>query len=140
MANHPVYIVDDDAALRRTIARTLSAIDLQVTEFECAEQFLEGYSSRPPGCVLLDLRLPGMNGLDLIERLESLSPVNPIVVVSGSGDIPSAVRAVQAGALDYVQKPFRSQQLIEVVRKAFDWIDQTLLEEHAFESLTPRER
>lgn len=134
------YIVDDDAALRRTMNRMLAEEDISVDEFATAESFLDGYSERPIGCVLLDVKLPGLDGMQLLEQLAELSPANPIIMVSGFGDIPSAVRAGRAGALDFLQKPFRKEQLIDAVRTAFEKIDEAALEDAELQSLTPRER
>lgn len=140
MAKQCVYIVDDDPPLRRTIRRMLADLDVDVEEFESAETFLSGYSTRPIGCVLLDMKLPGMSGLDLLERISRLSPANPVVMLSGFGDIPSAVRAVRIGALDFLQKPFSREQLLEVVEKALDTIPAIAAEHREFQALTQRER
>jgi two-component system response regulator FixJ len=134
------YIVDDDAALRRTIMRLLDDTNSEAQEFDSAERFLEGYSERPIGCVLLDVRLPGMDGLELLDRISDLSPPNPVVMLSGFGDVPSAVRAVRMGAIDFLQKPFRKDELLQVVGKAFDKIAGILSRARGFEALTPRER
>jgi two-component system response regulator FixJ len=134
------YIVDDDGALRRTMARMLASAGIDTDEFKSAEAFLDGYSSRPIGCVLLDVRLPGMDGLQLLERIATLAPPNPVVMVSGFGDVPSAVRAVRMGAVDFIQKPFRKESLLDIVCSAFEKIDAAFLQEREFEALTPRER
>jgi FixJ family two-component response regulator len=140
MVHRRAYIVDDDAALRRTMARMLSDEGISVEEFATAESFLDGYSERPVGCVLLDIRLPGLDGMQLLERIADLLPPNPIIMVSGFGDIPSAVRAVRTGALDFLQKPFRKEQLVEAVRKALERVEDSALENAELQSLTPRER
>ena len=139
-ASRYAYIVEDDSALRRTVARMLSDVDMVTEEFGSAEAFLEGYSNRPMGCVLLDVRLPGIDGLELLETIANRAPPNPIVMISGFGDIPSAVRAVKMGAFDFLQKPFRKDRLLEVVDKAFERIEATTCKDRAFERLTPRER
>lgn len=140
MAVRRVYIVDDDAALRRTMRRMLADGATETVEFETAEQFLVDYSDRPIGCVLLDVRLPGMDGLELLEQTADRVPANPIIMVSGFGDIPSAVRAVKMGALDFLQKPFTKEQLQKVVSKAFGKIEEVTEQEQDFDALTPRER
>jgi two-component system response regulator FixJ len=134
------YVVDDDAALRRTIARMLAGAGIETEEFDSAEAFLTGYSARQAGCVLLDVRLPGMDGLELLERIAALPPPNPVVMVSGFGDIPSAVRAVRMGAVDFIQNPFRKEAMLEVVCRALEKIEAATLQEREFEALTPRER
>lgn len=140
MIKRRAYIVDDDAALRRTMDRMLAETSIAIEQFESAEAFLTGYTERPLGCVLLDVRLPDLNGLDILERIANLCPANPVIMVSGFGDIPSAVRAVKMGALDFLQKPFRKEQLLEVVDKAFSRIEELTSQEQEFETLTPRER
>lgn len=140
MSGDRVYIVDDDAALRRMMQRMLAELDFDVHEFESAEEFLVGYSDRPLGCVLLDMRLPGMSGLDLLERISSVPPANPIIMLSGFGDVPSAVRAVKAGAMDFLQKPFRKNQLLDVVNRAFEKVASMMAGDPHLQTLTPRER
>jgi two-component system, LuxR family, response regulator FixJ len=135
-----VYIVDDDAGLRVIVRGMLRDPSVRFEEFESAESFLTGYSDRPSGCVLLDVRLPGMNGLEVLERISVLQPPNAIIMLSGFGDIPSAVRAVKMGAADFVQKPFRKDQLVEVVRKAFESVEAMAKTSRQMEALTPRER
>lgn len=134
------YIVDDDVALRKMIRRILADLHADVEEFQSAEDFLCGYSQRPLGCVLLDMRLPGISGLELLEQIAELPPANPVVMISGFGDIPSAVKAVQRGALDFIQKPFRKEQLVDLVNKAFASMAETMTEDQQMKSLTPRER
>lgn len=132
-------MVEDDEALRRTIRRVLTDAGIYTEEFDSAEALLEGYSERPLGVILLDMRLPRMGGLELLDRLENLLPANPVVMISGYGDIPSAVRAVRSGALDFLQKPFRKDELIRVIQGAFARIE-AVDSAGAFESLTAREK
>lgn len=134
------YVVDDDPALCRTIARVLETTNIETQEFTSGEKFLERYSERPIGCVLLDVRLPGMGGLELLARISDLPPPSPVVMLSGFGDIPTAVRAVKMGAIDFLQKPFKKEHLLEVVGKAFETIACAASKAREFESLTPRER
>jgi len=135
-----VYIVDDDEGLRRTVRRILNSARMKTHEFDSAEGFLTGYSERPRGCVLLDVRLPGMDGLELLDRIRVLPPANPIIMLSGYGDIPSAVRAVKTGALDFLQKPFAKDDLVRIVDRAFDEIEASGAMVQELEALTPRER
>ena len=139
MLDRRVYVVEDDEARRRTIRRALTDAGIYTVEFDSAEALLEGYSERPLGVILLDMRLPGMSGLELLDRLENLLPANPVVMISGYGDIPSAVRAVRQGALDFLQKPFRKDELISVIQGAFARIE-AVESAGAFESLTAREK
>ena len=140
MTERRAYVVDDDRALRRIMARMLAGEGISVEEFDTAESFLESYSERPIGCVLLDIQLPGLDGMQLLERIANLAPPNPIIMVSGFGDIPSAVRAVRIGALDFLQKPFRKEQLLDVLDKAFAKVEAAASEDRDLQSLTPRER
>ena len=135
-----IYVVDDDPGLRAVMRAMLEDPSVKVEEFESAEMFLDGYSSRPAGCVLLDVKLPGISGLQVLERISGLAPRNAIVMVSGFGDIPSAVRAVKMGAVDFVQKPFRKEQLRAVVAKSFEAVEDILRQGRDLEALTPRER
>ena len=134
------YIVDDDPGLRRTIARVLTRAGFDVEEFDSAEELLADYSKRPPGCILLDVRMPGMNGLDLLEVITTRPPANPVIMLSGHADVPSAVRAVKAGALDFLQKPFKQDQLLTAVARACQQIEKQVALSGDIEALTPRER
>lgn len=135
-----VYIVDDDAALLRTIRRILTGAGLETVEYNSAETFLAGYSDRPFGCVLLDVRLPGMDGMELLDRIRLLPPANPIIMLSGYGDIPSAVRAVKTGAIDFLQKPFKAEELVRIVERVFEEWESSESRDEDIAALTPRER
>lgn len=135
-----IYIVEDDAGLRAVMRGMLAGPTMDIHEFESAEAFLADYSARPVGCVVLDVKLPAMSGLDVLERISALPPHNAIIMVSGFGDIPSAVRAVKMGAMDFVQKPFRKEQLVTLVDRAFDAIDAQAQKARELDALTPRER
>lgn len=135
-----VYIVEDDQALRKLVGRMLAGEAVEISEFQSAEAFLDGYSDRPIGCVLLDLRLPGMSGLDLLEEMPQLRPPHSVVILSAFGDIPTAVSAMRHGAIDFIQKPFRQDDLLRVVRAALSKIKEATTNNEQFEALTPRER
>lgn len=135
-----VYIVDDDKGLRAVIRGMLAGQQLDIQEFGSAEDFLLGYSERPAGCVLLDVKMPRMTGLELLERMSALRPKNAVIMVSGYADIPSAVRSVKMGAIDFVQKPFRKEGLIGIVMKALEAVDVQARDAAEFEKLTSRER
>lgn len=113
-----VFIVDDDPLVRSTLEHTLSIAEIQSLKFASAEQFLSYVSTASAGCVLTDLRMPGMSGLELQEELVRRGCPLPVIVMSGFADVPLAVRAIKAGALDILQKPFKNDQLLALVRAA----------------------
>lgn len=135
-----VYIVEDDPALRKLLRRILADENTEVLEFSLAEEFLVGYAERPIGCVLLDLQLPGMTGLELLQQMTSLRPAHTVVILSGFGDVPSAVTAMRNGAVDFVQKPFRKNELLNVVSLAFAKVNELASSTEQLEALTRRER
>jgi FixJ family two-component response regulator len=122
-------------------------VDLNVITFESANDFLAAYIPDLPACLVLDVRLPGLSGLDLQTRLTEIKVDLPIIFVTGQGDVPMAVRAMKAGAVDVLTKPFRDQELLDAIRQALDRNQLSHLEKaekielrKRFESLTPRER
>lgn len=114
----PVYVIDDDVAICRTIATILASQKLTAVTFSSAREFLDRAGSLQPGCVVSDVRMPGLDGMALLERLSGLRSVFPVVLVTAHGDIRMAVRAIQYGAVDFIEKPFDNEALIGVVRKA----------------------
>jgi two-component system response regulator FixJ len=116
-----VLIVDDDPAIRRSLATLVETLHVQARAFASAEEFLEAYDSANPGCVLLDVRIPGASGLELLERLVGDEARLPVVVLTGYGDVPTAVRAMRLGALNFLEKPYRDQQLWEAIQEALRW-------------------
>jgi two-component system response regulator FixJ len=114
------YVIDDEPALRSTIRRILTPTGILTEEFESGEAFLAGVEERPLGCILLDLKLPGISGLEVLERIRAHGMRDPVIMISGHGDIPLALGAVKAGALDFIEKPFRKDQLLKVVGEAFE--------------------
>lgn len=115
-----VYVVDDDDLVRATIRRMLTAAGIYSQEFASAGAFLKEQPSLPLGCILLDLQLPEMSGIDLLKQLKDADVRDPVVMISGQADVPDAVEAIKAGALDFIQKPFRKERLLEVVGQAFE--------------------
>ncbi len=113
-----VFVVDDDPDIRSSIALLMKSVRLRTQTFAAADEFLAAYLPDQPGCLLLDVRMPGMSGLGLQTLLAERGAEVPIVFLSGHGDIPMALRAVRAGALDFLEKPFRDQTLIDAVRVA----------------------
>ncbi len=120
MSENLVYIVDDDPAVRDAVSWLMKTVSLPTRTFACADDVLASLQSNPAGCVITDVRMPGMSGLDLQQKLVEQYPDLPVVVVTGHGDISMAVRAMKAGAFDFIQKPFNDQELVDCVNKAIE--------------------
>jgi two-component system response regulator FixJ len=142
-----VFVVDDDESVRGSLRFLLRSAGLESRAFGSAPEFLGAYDPAQPGCLVLDVRMPGMSGLELQQELNLRGAVIPVIFITGHGDIPMAVEAMQHGAHDFLQKPFRDEDLIERVRRALakDAKARAALEEHKvirehLDSLTPRER
>ncbi len=142
-----VFIVDDDQEVRDALQLLMESVGLNVEAFESAQSYLDQFDPERPGCLVLDVRMPGMSGLDLQARLtaERLHP--PVIVITGHGDVPMAVRAVQAGAVDFIEKPFNDQALLDGVHRAIEQdaeqrgVASRLADiEARYQRLTPRER
>lgn len=114
-----VYIVEDDEAVRESLQLILESIGYRVATYESANQFIEAWNAEMAGCLVLDIRMPGMNGMELQRRLNERNSILPIIFVTGHGDVPMAVEAMQQGAVDFVQKPYREQELLEKIERAF---------------------
>jgi two-component system, LuxR family, response regulator FixJ len=142
-----VFIVDDDEAVRSSLRLLLKSVGLVPSALASAREFLDKYDPAQPGCLVLDVRMPGMSGLELQEQLNLKGAVLPVIFITGHGDVPMAVEAMQAGACDFLQKPFRDQDLIDRIQRALDkdrtnraaLNERTLIRER-LQSLTPRER
>ncbi len=113
-----VYVVDDDASVRRSLRWLLESVDLSVITCASAEEFIGAYDRNLAGCVVLDVRMPRMSGLDLQEKIGSESITIPIIVVTGHADVPMAIRAMKSGAFDFIEKPFNDQLLLERIQEA----------------------
>ena len=147
MADDPVvYVVDDDEGIRNSIESLIRSVGLSVQTFASAQEFL-GTKRKAAGCLVLDVRLPGLSGLDLQSELVRAEIHTPIVFITGHGDIPMSVRAMKAGAVEFLTKPFREEDLLDAIRQAIKR-DQVLRLERGeiadlrerVRSLTPRER
>lgn len=141
-----VYIVDDEVAVSTALARSLSKRGYQVETFESAELFLEKFQPHRIACLVLDIRMPGMSGTELQEHLSSREIILPIIFVTGHGDIPMSVRAIKAGAVDFLEKPYPVESLVERVNDALEQCRKMMEEAEIhqevtrrYESLTPRE-
>ncbi len=115
-----VYIVDDDDAVRESLQRLFESVAIAVSTHASAQGFLDHYDPRRPGCLVLDVRMPGMGGLDLLDRLRERGIELPVIIITGHGDVPAAVRALKSGALDFIQKPFNPQVLLDRVQQAIE--------------------
>jgi two-component system, LuxR family, response regulator FixJ len=142
-----VYVVDDDEGVRNSLRFLLKSVGLTARTLASAREFLESYRPRQPGCVVLDVRMPGMSGLELQQQLNLRGAIIPVIFITGHGDIPMAVEAMQHGAFDFLQKPFRDQDLIDRIQRALerDARNRAALLQHdrireRFAALTPRER
>lgn len=143
-----VFVVDDDFSVRRSLARLLKSAGHQVETFASAGEFLScNRLDHSPACVVLDLRMPGLTGMDLQTRLNAIESLLPVIFISGHGDIPTSVRAMKEGAVDFLPKPFDDTQLLDAVERALqrnirDRSMRTQLAEirERFATLTPREQ
>lgn len=113
-----VYVIDDDPTMRDSLDFLLGSADFNVTLFDTAADFLDAHSGLLFGCVLSDVRMPGINGMDLLRRLKASASPLPIIIMTGHGDIPLAVEAMKLGAFDFVEKPFEDERLIGMIEVA----------------------
>jgi FixJ family two-component response regulator len=122
MTDHPpiVFIVDDDASVREALKNLIRSVGLHVELFGSATEFLETQRPDAPSCLVLDVRLPGISGLDLQRRLADANVHIPIIIITGHGDIPMSVRAMKAGAIEFLTKPFRDQDLLDAIQVALE--------------------
>lgn len=142
-----VYVVDDDEAIRQSLKMLIGAIGLQARVFADAPSFLDAFDPALRGCIVADLSMPGMSGLEMQERLNALNCRMPIIFLSGHGDVPAAVRALQKGAVDFLEKPFNPKVLLERIEASvrvdseISAADKRKAEVASrMDSLTPRER
>jgi FixJ family two-component response regulator len=142
-----VFVVDDDAATRETLKSLIRSVGLQVELFSSAQDFLKSKRPDAPGCLVLDVRLPGISGLEFQRNLADRHIAIPIIFITGHGDIQMSVRAMKAGAIEFLTKPFRDQDLLDAIQIGLEkdrdrrHRDAEVAELQArFESLTPRER
>lgn len=142
-----VFVVDDDASVREAIESLIRSAGFRVAAFASAGEFLAHPRADGPSCLVLDVRLPGLSGLDLQERMAQAHEDVPIVFITGQGDIPTSVRAMKAGAVEFLTKPLLDRDLLNGIRQAIDRSRAARQEEaglrgirECYESLTPRER
>jgi RNA polymerase sigma factor (sigma-70 family) len=142
-----VFVVDDDSSVRSSLKFLLNTVELHVESFDSADTFLQKELPDAPSCLVLDVRLPGLSGLDFQRELAARKISIPIVFLTGHGDIPMSVRAMKAGAIEFLTKPFRDQDLLDAVRIALErdrarreQEKEVMILQRRFDSLTPRER
>ena len=142
-----VFVVDDDEGMRQSLKNLIGSVGLRVEAFASAQEFLRSKLTDVPGCLVLDVRLPGLSGLDLQKRMAEADMEIPIIFITGHGDIPMTVQAMKAGAVAFLTKPFRDQDLLDAIQQALER-DRKGREQRAkieelqsrYRSLTPRER
>jgi len=141
-----VFVVDDDAAVRSSLAMLLKSVSLAVKTFESASHFLEALQPEPSGCLVLDIRMPGMIGVELHQQLKQRGCPLPIIFITGHGDVSMAVHAMREGAIDFIEKPFRDQELLDRIYQALELdrtrrraADEAIQLRERFAGLTPRE-
>lgn len=146
-ARSTVFLVDDDDGLRRATARLLTSYGFEVCAFASAEEFLAAFDARAPGCLLLDLRMPGTSGLQLQEALAQRGAAPPIVFLTGHADVPASVMAMKRGAIDFLEKPVKEDELVAALERALELDAKRRGEREELEvlqgryaALTPRER
>jgi FixJ family two-component response regulator len=148
MSNEPcVFIVDDDKQVRSALTLLMESVGLKSACFSSGQAYLDQFDSTKSGCLILDVRMPGLSGLDLQARLGAEMIYPPIIIITGHGDVPMAVRAVTAGAIDFIEKPFNNQSMLDNVHRA---IEKDVIQrgessrlydiESRYNDLTPREK
>ena len=142
-----VYVVDDDDGMRRALDTLLSTVGYKTAVFSRPSEFLANFKVDSPGCLVLDIRMPDMSGLELQQHLNRIGSMLPVIFITGHGDVPMAVQAMKEGAFEFVQKPFRDQDLLDRINHALkqDSENRSTVARraevlHRLESLTPRER
>jgi FixJ family two-component response regulator len=148
MSTEPtVFVVDDDESVRESLSMLIETIELNVKSFANAQEFLQDYEPNEPGCLVLDVRMPGISGLELQAKLAADGHKIPVIFITGHGDVPMAVGAMKTGAVSFIEKPFRDQDLIDTIQEALekDAKEKVLLTkrseiEEKLDTLTPREK
>ena len=142
-----VFVVDDDASVRNALTRTIQAAGLKVKTFTSARDFLTQSLPEGPACLVLDVRMPGLSGLDLQTELNARHNRTPIIFITGHGDVPVSVKAMKGGAVDFLTKPFRNDDLLEAIQEALKKDERLLASrvqidaiQRRIQTLTPRER
>lgn len=147
MTDTTVFVVDDDQAVLDSLGMLLRSMKIGCQLFASAQEFLDAYQGDWQGCIVLDIRMPGMSGMELHRHLVEAHSTIPVIFVTGHGDVPMAVEAMHNGAFDFIQKPYRDQDLLDRINQALTWDEEHRSQEDRkrelldrYESLTPRER
>lgn len=147
MTNHNVYVVDDDQAVRDSLRWLIESVGLNVRTFSNGQELLDNFNEAEISCLVLDVRMPGISGLDLQQRLKNMDANIPVIIVTGHADVPMAIQAMKAGAFDFIEKPYSDQLLLERIQSAIEQ-DNSFKQQQAvndeinqrIDSLTPREK
>lgn len=141
-----VHVVDDDKQVRESLEWLLESISLQTRLYENGQAFLDSFEPNLPGCVVLDVRMPGINGMELHQTIKQLDPNLPVIIVTGHADVPMAIRAMKEGAFDFIEKPYNDQHMLERIQNAIHQYDdlqknqeRKLVLQELFDSLSKRE-
>ncbi len=141
-----VFVVDDDASIRKSLERLIRSVGLTTQTFISAQEFLESDLPDGPSCLVLDVRMPGLSGFDLLDELQRRDYFQPVIFITGHGDVPMSVRAMKRGAVDFLTKPFNDQELLDAINRALETDRQErqrrldlMCVRTRLESLTPRE-
>ncbi len=142
-----VFVIDDDESVLKALSRLIRSVGFEVETFPSAGDFLNQRLPDCPSCAVLDVRMPGLSGFDLQEKLKQVGVEIPIIFITGHGDVPMSVRAMKAGAVDFLQKPFNDQELLDAIQRAVSFDQQERRErtekaeiQDRIDSLTPREK
>lgn len=146
MSNHNVYVVDDDQAVRDSLRWLIESVDLNVKTFSNGQELLDAFEETEISCLVLDVRMPGISGLDLQQRLKKMGSKVPVIIVTGHADVPMAIQAMKAGAFDFIEKPYSDQLLLERIQYAIEQDDSVKKQQNInneinqrIDTLTPRE-
>jgi two-component system response regulator FixJ len=147
LSNALVHVIDDDEAMRESLGFLLDSAGMAARTYESAVEFLKGSDALAPGCIVTDIRMPEMSGLELVRRLKERGVPHPVIVITGHGDVPLAVEAMKAGVVDFLEKPFDDEALLRAVRSALDVHARDAQEDaerrrfaEMLEGLSPREK
>src|SRR5271168_438148 len=142
-----IYVVDDDDGMRRALDALLSTVGYETAVYSRPSEFLANFKAEAPGCLVLDIRMPDMSGLEVQQQLNRMGSMMPVIFITGHGDVPMAVQAMKEGAFEFIQKPFRDQDLLDRINHALKQDAENRISVsrraevlHRVETLTPRER